>query len=206
MTLKGGSGSRVIIPYPQYNVPSSYCYLFCVGLDGDSGAWSHEECLCPSLWQYFCLHWHARGNERRSACYSMRLPDLHQFADDKPKCIKFGSASGSASNKNQNPDSHQGDKSNPVMRNHNTGQNRWQKLRVGASEYFCLAKALWTGTYTRLLPLPPPQKERFHTVTRVSGSVSDPDPDWIWIQSGQRIWIRNPEQDPDPGGQNDPKK
>jgi hypothetical protein len=29
--------------------------------------------------------------------------------------------------------------------------------------------------------------------------VADPDPDWIRIQSGQWIWIRNP--DPDPGGQ-----
>jgi hypothetical protein len=36
--------------------------------------------------------------------------------------------------------------------------------------------------------------------------VSDPDPDWIRIQSGQwiRIRIRNP--DPDPGGQKRPTK
>jgi hypothetical protein len=31
--------------------------------------------------------------------------------------------------------------------------------------------------------------------------VSDPDPDWIRIQSGQWIRIRNPDPDPDPGGQ-----
>ena len=38
--------------------------------------------------------------------------------------------------------------------------------------------------------------------------VSDPDPDWIRIQSGQwiRIRIRNPDSDPDPGGQKWPTK
>ena len=35
-------------------------------------------------------------------------------------------------------------------------------------------------------------------------SVSDPDPDWIRIQSGQWIRIRNP--DPEPGGQKWPTK
>ncbi len=36
----------------------------------------------------------------------------------------------------------------------------------------------------------------------------DPDPDWIRIQSSQwiRIRIRNPDSDPDTGGQNDPQK
>ncbi len=40
----------------------------------------------------------------------------------------------------------------------------------------------------------------------LSSRVSDPDPDWIRIQSGQwiRIGIRNP--DPDPGGQKWPTK
>jgi hypothetical protein len=33
---------------------------------------------------------------------------------------------------------------------------------------------------------------------------ADPDPDWIRIQSGQWIQIRNP--DPDPGGQKCPTK
>jgi hypothetical protein len=42
--------------------------------------------------------------------------------------------------------------------------------------------------------------------TEVKNRVSDPDPDWIQIQSGQwiRIRIRNP--DPDPGGQKLPTK
>ncbi len=31
--------------------------------------------------------------------------------------------------------------------------------------------------------------------------VSDPDPYWIRIQSGQWIWIRIRNPDPDPGGQ-----
>ncbi len=34
--------------------------------------------------------------------------------------------------------------------------------------------------------------------------IADPDPNWIRIQSGQWIRIRNP--DPHPGGQNDPQK
>jgi hypothetical protein len=57
-------------------------------------------------------------------------PDPHQFGDVKPKCkeyepifahfqwfepifLKLRSGSGSASNKNLNPDPHQGDESNP---------------------------------------------------------------------------------------------
>jgi cell shape-determining protein MreC len=38
------------------------------------------------------------------------------------------------------------------------------------------------------------------TSAQVLTGVADPDPDWIRIQSGQWIRIRNP----DPGGQNDP--
>ncbi len=38
----------------------------------------------------------------------------------------------------------------------------------------------------------------------ISARVSDPDPDWIRIQSGQWIRIRN--RDPDPGGQKWPTK
>ncbi len=38
------------------------------------------------------------------------------------------------------------------------------------------------------------------------GSGSYPDPDWIRIQSGQRIRIRNPDPDPYPGGQKIPTK
>jgi hypothetical protein len=34
----------------------------------------------------------------------------------------------------------------------------------------------------------------------VSIRVADPDPDWIRIQSGQWIRIRNPDPDLDPGG------
>jgi hypothetical protein len=37
------------------------------------------------------------------------------------------------------------------------------------------------------------------TPSQLLASVSDPDSDWLRIQSGQRIRIRNP--DPDPGGQ-----
>ncbi len=39
---------------------------------------------------------------------------------------------------------------------------------------------------------------------RGGGKVADPDPNWIRIQSGQWIRIRNP--DLDPGGKNDPKR
>jgi hypothetical protein len=45
---------------------------------------------------------------------------------------------------------------------------------------------------------------------QLQGRVSDPDTDWIRIQSGQRIRIRNPEHirnpAPDPGGQKLPTK
>ncbi len=34
----------------------------------------------------------------------------------------------------------------------------------------------------------------------------DPDLDWIWIQSGQWIRIRNLDTDLNPGVQNDPQK
>jgi hypothetical protein len=44
--------------------------------------------------------------------------------------------------------------------------------------------------------------------TLVTGSVSDPDPYWIRIQSGQciRIRIRNPDPDPYTGGKKYPQK
>ncbi len=55
------------------------------------------------------------------------------------------------------------------------------------------------GTYAQFCSL-----EIMPTVVPVSipvASVSDPDPYWIQNQSGQWIWIRIRNSDPDPGGQ-----
>jgi len=38
------------------------------------------------------------------------------------------------------------------------------------------------------------------------GSVSDPYPDWIWIQSGPWIRIRIQNPDPDPGQETEEEK
>jgi hypothetical protein len=43
--------------------------------------------------------------------------------------------------------------------------------------------------------------QKVKKIEKIFASVSDPDPDWIRIQSDHWIRIRNLNTDPDPGGQ-----
>ena len=101
---------------------------------GDNLCWPHVSSV-----ENIRLHPPPRAHLRRTKVSRKLLdpepdPDPHQFADDKPQCVKYepifsnftriwafiwklGSGSGSASDINQNPhphrDPHEGDESNP---------------------------------------------------------------------------------------------
>jgi hypothetical protein len=81
------------------------------------------------------------------------------------------------------------------------GDVRWESTGTGTLRYLFKCVNVNSKSRTSTLPYRVPYGTVHYRKSSVSRSVSNPDPDWVRIQSGQwiRIRIRNP--DPDPGGQ-----